>query len=225
MVKKPLAKYMREQSTWRRDKATEYPEDATRNLRSADALEVFACYIETLDAEGVELTWMRDHCDFTDGVFSPRDDSRQMIARHGFARHPIPPEEFMAELGGSEAKARTAERMECFNETLGGMKPISCLRGCAAKPEMTLDTARFLINVANDADNGRRQEENVFRFIAVTSCLDHGWGVPVDPDEARDDDDDAMVVCPQCATADEITKAREIQEFIVLTAPSMVSTN
>jgi hypothetical protein len=85
-IRPTLAAYIRDQASWRFEKAAEYPEDL-RNERSAESLSMLAQFVEDLPAQdeilgGLAIVQASYHAD----VYLPGEAARYVIARFGFHR-------------------------------------------------------------------------------------------------------------------------------------------
>jgi hypothetical protein len=93
-----LGKYLREQAAWRRSKAEEYPDD-DRNVRSAEALDALAEYVDKIP-DDVRVRYLADHHLLESAALGGEKTHRQ-VARWGFDRGTIAAElqhHFLSEL-------------------------------------------------------------------------------------------------------------------------------
>ena len=83
-IKSRLSAYLRQEATWRDEKADDYPDDP-RNSRSAETLRALAAHVDGLpdgdeNARALEALQERYALD----LFAPGDEAEHLISRLGF---------------------------------------------------------------------------------------------------------------------------------------------
>ena len=111
--------------------------------------------------------------------------------------------DFDPELAAVAAKFST-EEIAAFGETLLKMKPVQCSR-CGAPGETAPWSLDAMIR------GHREMTAAEFRGCAIGPCLRAGWTTV-----SFDDDGDAHLACPDCATREEAANAKNIQDGAML---------
>jgi len=174
---KALAEYVREQASWRRSKAEQFPEDV-RNARSAIALERLAVWIEDeLPTDDRRLLQLIELGSFTDGRFVAGEEARRAIASWGFDHDETDLRRFRDLLQELVATTRRARR-DPAQKRKAKMTVSTATRTSGADHELTdaeCDVLTDIFELAQRHSHECLEKERAFRDAIASIPLPWNW--------------------------------------------------